>query len=403
MRISFVSALRLDIDMHKTRELEMAKALAERGHTITLVATISKRHFQVPDSRIHLIPIPIRCVPLISPLIWAGVLLFFLPIHVLASRPDFIIMDPEISVLSSIPTLIASRLSKVKFILDVRSTPVEVLDFPDRLEEFLFNVSVLVAKKLFAGIVAVTSEMKSQVCRKFDIDQRAAGVWSNGAPTDLFNPQNSLIDSVKLREKFALTNKFVVFYHGIFSPHRALTETVEAIHILRQKHPEVVFFLLGSGPSISRIEDAIQQKGLQINIIVHGPVPYEDVPKFIGLCDVGIVPAPDIPDWRFQSPLKLMEYLAMGKVAIVSDIPACREIVDDENCGIYLQSCAPFEIAKSIEYAYVNKDRLDGWGKVGRRIIQENYTWEKVGERVEHYLLSIDLRPQKRSALKATI
>lgn len=375
--------------MHKTRELEMAKALAERGHTLTLVATTSKSHFQMSDQRINFIPIPIRFAPVISPLIWAGILLFFLPIHVLRKRPDFVIMDPDISVLSSIPTLLVSKLLKVNFVLDVRSTPVEVITFRERLSEILFNFSVLVTKKLFKGMVAVTLEMKSEVCQRFNIDQRTAGVWSNGAPLSLFDPQRSLKESTKLRKELDLTNKFVVFYHGVLSPLRALTETVKAIQILKQKYPEVVFFLLGTGPIISTIENLIQQNYLQNNVVIYNPVPYEDVPKFIGLSDVCIMPAPNTSDWRFQSPLNLIEYLAMEKVVLVSDMPANREIVDDERCAIFLQSSKPVEIAKSIEYAYINKDKLEDWGKIGREIIQSSYTWDNVAEEVERYFLSI--------------
>ena len=95
-------------------------------------------------------------------------------------------MDPELTVLSSIPTHLVSRFSKVKFVLDIRSTPVEVIGFRGHLKEFLFNVSVLVAKRLFKGIAVVTSSMKAEVCRKFDLDQNKVGVWTNGVPTQSF-------------------------------------------------------------------------------------------------------------------------------------------------------------------------------------------------------------------------
>ena len=84
----------------------------------------------------------------------------------------------------------------------------------------------------------------------------------------------------------------------------------------------------------------------------------------------------------------------MEKVVLATDITANRLVVEDEKCCIYLRSVNPVEIAKSIEYAYVNKDKLDSWGKSGRKIIHCSYTWEKVAEEVENYLLSVDLRHQ---------
>ena len=69
-------------------------------------------------------------------------------------------------------------------------------------------------------------------------------------------------------------------------------------------------------------------------------VDYEDVPKYISMSDVAIIPLPDMHYWRSQSPLKLLEYLAMTKTVIISDIPAHRAVIGDA-CGIYSPSLHP--------------------------------------------------------------
>ncbi len=53
-----------------------------------------------------------------------------------------------------------------------------------------------------------------------------------------------------------------------------------------------------------------------------------------------------------------------------------RSVVSSRNC-------------RGIEYAYVNKENLNVWGKIGRKIVKEKYTWEKVAEDLEDYLLSV--------------
>jgi glycosyltransferase involved in cell wall biosynthesis len=389
MRISFVSALTLDQDMHKTRELEILKGLAQRGHAATLVAITSKIHFQMPDKRVKLVSVPIRYVSLISPFIWGFVLFFYLPWYILLNKPDFIITDPEISVISSIPCCFISRLLNVRFILDVRSTPVEVSGFPNRLKELLFNISILVAKKLFAGTAIVTSLMKEEVCNKFGLKRSSVDVWTNGVPLNLFNPQGVVSESEALKKRLGLEKKFIVFYHGAFSPTRGLTQTVAAIETVRQRFPHVVLFLLGSGSSTSELRALIKQKNLQNNVYLHIPVPYEEVPTFIGLSDVCIVPLPDNSYWRYQNALNLLEYLAMEKVVLATDIQANRIIVDNAPCCIYVKSVDPLEVAKSIEYAYSNLDRLQEWGITGRGIIQKEYTWDIVAERIEEYFMSL--------------
>jgi len=79
----------------------------------------------------------------------------------------------------------------------------------------------------------------------------------------------------------------------------------------------------------------------------------------------------------------------MKKVVIVTDIPANREIVGNNKSGIYISSTNPVEVAKSIVYAYENREKLKKWGASGRKIVTKKYNWENAAEHLENYLLSI--------------
>jgi glycosyltransferase involved in cell wall biosynthesis len=159
--------------------------------------------------------------------------------------------------------------------------------------------------------------------------------------------------------------------------------------ILRSAYSDVVLFLLGTGPIVPMLKELIQKERLQDNVVIHNPVDYVEVPKYIGMSDVCIVPLPNHPYWRFQCPLKLLEYLAMEKVVIVTDIPAHRLIIGREKCGIYISSVKPIKIAKAIMYTYQIREKLEEWGATGRTIIDEKYCWEKVAKDLDNYLLSI--------------
>jgi len=255
----------------------------------------------------------------------------------------------------------------------------------------------------------ITHLMREEVCRRFSIDPERVGVWSSGVSTKLFNPDDHTPESVHLRKRLGLNEKFVVCYHGVFSANRGLAETIEAMSIVKKVSYNVIFLLLGTGPSVRSLRNLIKSKGLQDTVIIHSSVEHEEVPKYIAVCNVGIVPLPDHPYWRTQSPLKLLEYLAMKKVVIVTSIPAHRAVVQNDVCGIYISSINPVEIAESIIYAYNNREKLEAWGASGRKLVEEEYTWEKIAENLESYLLSINnvfhhthtirSRPQQRSKL----
>jgi glycosyltransferase involved in cell wall biosynthesis len=159
---------------------------------------------------------------------FAIIVFFFLPFYIIVSKPDFIITQPTIPILSFTSALPFSKLKLVKFILDVRTTPVESVGFHGFLQTFLFNTSVLMAKKLFDGITIITSPMKEEVCKKFYVNPKLLGVWSSGVSTSLFKPENCVSASSELRGKLGLSGKFIVFYHGALSANRGLIETIDA-------------------------------------------------------------------------------------------------------------------------------------------------------------------------------
>jgi glycosyltransferase involved in cell wall biosynthesis len=126
--------------------------------------------------------------------------------------------------------------------------------------------------------------------------------------------------------------------------------------------------------------------GVQEKVIFHDPVSYDKIPRFIKLVDLGIIPLPDLQQWRNQCPLKLLEYLAMGKVVIATDIPANRDVLGDSKCGILVPSAEPREIANAIVYAYNNRGILGELGIQGQAIIEKRYSWTRVANDFEEYL-----------------
>ena len=102
------------------------------------------------------------------------------------------------------------------------------------------------------------------------------------------------------------------------------------------------------GNAVEKLKELVITKKLESNVIINEPVEYNRVPIFIDTCDVGILPLSDIFWWKMSSPLKLIEYLAMGKPVILTDIEAHQQIINSENCEIFIDSCKPEDIRNGI-------------------------------------------------------
>jgi teichuronic acid biosynthesis glycosyltransferase TuaH len=60
-----------------------------------------------------------------------------------------------------------------------------------------------------------------------------------------------------------------------------------------------------------------------------GPKPFEALPSYLRLIDVGIVPYGDSPFNRGSFPLKVLEYLAAGRAVVATDLPSIRWLATD--------------------------------------------------------------------------
>lgn len=388
LKIIWSACIILDQSLSKTSELEILNALANLHHNVEFVALRSKKA-EFGEPNIKLTPIPLRNVRAVTPVAFTLVEAFLLLERSIFSKTDYIITEPGMNIFGIIPSLLLRRFTKTKFVLDIRSPPVEVYGLPGFLEKLCFSVSMIIAKKTFDGMTIITPLMRNEFCSKFKIKKEFVGVWSSGVSSKVFDPTATRNKKSSLKNKLKLSGKFIVMYHGFLAGDRGLAETVHAIAALKKNHPDLVLFFLGAGSFENNLRSMVTDMGLQESVIVHGPVDYHLVPEFIAISDLGIVPLPNYPHWRNQCPLKVLEYLAMDKPVIVTDIPAHRMIIKNEKCGIYIKTAEPDEIAKGIALAYENRENLPEWGAEGREIIEKKYTWDTIAKEFERYLLKI--------------
>lgn len=384
-RITFLSFQVLDLFLSKTAYIELSKKLAERGNQVDFFGVRSKGTLDSRDKSIHLVAIPMKAFPIVTHIFYLILLILMLPFYIAIRQPDFVILEPKFgsSILALESKLFPPQL-RPKMVLDIRSTPVEVHSFRSFLGELAFNSSMIIAAKTFDGITLATNQMKEEVCQKFQLSPKLTRVWHNGVDVDLFQPQK--FEGKKMRKELGLSDKFIVFYHGAFRPHGGIAETIQSIRILKKDYPSVMLFLLGAGRGLKLFENLIRENKIEDKVVIHKPVDYSDVPNYIAIADVGIVPLPDIHDWRNQSPLKLIEYLAMEKPVIATDIPANRELIGKEECGIYLSAATPEAIVQAILHTYNNQEKLEKWGASGRAIVKEEYDWKTVAQIFEKHL-----------------
>ena len=123
--------------------------------------------------------------------------------------------------------------------------------------------------------------------------------------------------------------------------------------------------------------------------IIH-QVEYDKIPSYIESSDVGIIPlATNKKCWQVSVPLKTLEYLAMGKPIIATNISFHQKIFEEGECGVLIDNNSPKALSDAITYLYQNRTKLDFMGKTGREIVKNHYTWDKAAFEVERFISTI--------------
>ncbi|MBS1271536.1 MAG: putative teichuronic acid biosynthesis glycosyltransferase TuaH [Candidatus Marinimicrobia bacterium] len=144
-------------------------------------------------------------------------------------------------------------------------------------------------------VFAITPELADQKQRM----NENIHVARNAVDTSLFRPEQTYPVPEPLRH----VSSPVIGYIGSF---RHWVD-VELIVKAANQIPEFRFVLAGPG---------LGQHNFPENVTTVGKIPYEDVPKYISGFDVGIIPFKNIEYARHADPLKLYEYLILGKPVV---------------------------------------------------------------------------------------
>jgi teichuronic acid biosynthesis glycosyltransferase TuaH len=97
---------------------------------------------------------------------------------------------------------------------------------------------------------------------------------------------------------------------------------------------------------IGRMEALLQRPNVQWL----GPKPFESLPSYLSAVKVGLTPYADSQFNRASFPLKTLEYLAAGRAAVTSDLPAARQLGTDlvTICGTPQEFAAAVGVALSM-------------------------------------------------------
>jgi len=145
---------------------------------------------------------------------------------------------------------------------------------------------------------------------------------------------------------------FVIAYHGSLVERNGLDLAVDALPRVRQSVPSVELRIYGLQTRfLERVMESVRAKGLDEVVHYLGPKRTEDLVTAIEECDLGIIPNQRNVFTEINTPVRIFEYLALGKPVIA---PRAAGILDyfKNDSLLFFELGNSEDLARKIEYVY---------------------------------------------------
>ncbi len=136
--------------------------------------------------------------------------------------------------------------------------------------------------------------------------------------------------------------------------------------------PELRLVLLGNGSQATQLRQAFMQGGVEERVIYSGHVGYDDLPSYYRMADLYLSAS-----HSDGTSISLLEAMACGRPALVSDISGNREWVQPGVNGWLFPDGDEQALAEAILSAVEARQRLPEMGRAARAIAEQRADWDR--------------------------
>ncbi|MGY5450732.1 glycosyltransferase family 4 protein [Agarivorans sp. MS3-6] len=239
--------------------------------------------------------------------------------------------------------------------------------FAKSVEQWIFSNAT--------GLVFISSRFQ-QVAQDAYPNIAASVISPNAADLDQFVIDKPAAQA--LREKLKVEDKVVVGYVGAFVHWHGIDWFVDLIAERLKDYPNIVLLLVGDGVCYQSIKQRIESAGAGAQIIMPGRVAHDQVPTYLSAMDFGILP--DSND--YGSPMKLFEFMAMGKGMVAPDFTPIEEVVADGETSWLFKANDREACVERVLSLSAQPEQQQHVGKQARAYIERERQWRHNAEQL---------------------
>lgn len=172
-----------------------------------------------------------------------------------------------------------------------------------------------------ADFVLPVTEVLAGYVRDYGVPESKIFVIPNGINEDHFAKAPSCIEA---HDQLNLSGRLVLGFTGFVREWHGVDRVIN--WLASANAPENAYLLIvGDGPVRAQLESLAKKLGVAEKVRFTGVVHRSEVPSYVAAFDIALQPAVT----SYASPLKMMEYLVLGKAIVAPREPNLLEILED--------------------------------------------------------------------------
>lgn len=231
------------------------------------------------------------------------------------------------------------------------------------------------------GVVTNTSTIKEVYARHGFTDDDFVGVIYNGLQTD---DEVAAFDFSKSHP-----GKTIVLCIGRAVGHKGYFFLIDALPALQEKHPELLFYVLGEGKDRNQLIQYARKTGVE-NMICFAGYRHEPIPYVKG-CDLFLHPS------LYEGmPNAAMEAMAYGKPVIMTRVNGAEELSDNGKYAMLIPPADSSAIESAISDAIEHKEEFHKMGLLARSFVREKFGMHIMANALDAFIRNRWEKKQKK-------
>ena len=159
-------------------------------------------------------------------------------------------------------------------------------------------------------------------------------------------------------------------------PNKGLSNLIEAMAIVVEKHPQALCILIGDGQEMAALQSLIKEKKLERQVFLVGNV--DEASQYLKAFNLFV-----LPSIKEGLPYTLLEAGAASLGVVATTVGGIPELVLDMKSGILVQPKNARELAHAISFMIEHPEERRAYGAALREKVLKDYSMEKMVEGVE--------------------